>query len=221
MPQRIDLDAQLAESRRPIDANWSAKKKMTVGAICGGAAIAALSGGVWAMVASRPPSLPRTPQEAVAVLSSDKWDNLSQDRRAQYMDEARRLVREMSEEERRKLMEDEKARQAFQQMREEMFDEMARRFARGEEMPWQRQRPEGERPQPSQEQMRQWRERQEQMTDEERAQMRERMRDMMNARVDQQLAGGNPQSGALRGEMMKRGGAGRGPGGGGGPRRGG
>lgn len=224
MSQRIDLDAQLAESRRPIDANWSKRKKWAVGGVAAMVAASALTGGLWAAMASRPPAMPRTVDDVLATMGSSKFSRLSSDRKSQYLDEARRLMRDMSDEDRAKLREDERARKAFEQMREEMFDEMARRFARGEPMPWAGQPREGERRQgPTPEQARQWREREEQMTDEERAERRERMRQMMNSRIDSQIASGNPQSGALRGEMMKRmGGAMRGRGGprGGGPRGG-
>jgi len=229
MAQRIDIDAQMAEARRPIDANWSKQKKAVVGGGAGALALLALTGGVWAAMASRAPGLPRTADDAIAVLSSGKFDRLSRDRQSQYLAETRRLMRDMSDEDRAKLMQDERARKAFQEMREQMLDEMARRFARGEPMQWPGAPAAGERREgPTPEQMRQWREREEKMTDEERAERQERMRNMMNQRLDSQLATGNPQSGALRGEMMKRmgfgGPGGRGPGGrpggGGGPRGG-
>jgi hypothetical protein len=225
MSQRIDLDAQMAQARRPIDADWSKRKKLVVSAVAGAVALSALTGGVWAAMSSRAPGMPRTADDVLATLSSSKFDRLSNDRKSQYLDEARRIMRDMSEEDRAKLREDERARKAFEQMREEMFDEMARRFARGEQPQWPGAPREGERREgPTPEQMRQWREREAAMTDEERAERRERMRQMMNSRIDSQISSGNPQSGALRGEMMKRGGGMRGgggrPGGGGGPRGG-
>lgn len=226
MPQRIDIDAQMAEARRPIDANWSKKKKATVGGAAGAVALLALTGGVWAALSARQPGLPTTADDVLATLSSPKFDQMSNDRKSQYLDEARRIMRDMSEEDRAKLREDERARKAFEQMREEMFDEMARRFARGEPMQWPGQPREGERREgPTPEQMREWRERQEKMTEEERAAMREQMRQRINQQFDSQVSGGNAQSGGLRSEMFKRGGGMRGggggrPGGGGGARGG-
>ncbi|MBL0922152.1 MAG: hypothetical protein IBJ10_08500 [Phycisphaerales bacterium] len=226
MTKRIDIDAQIAEARRPIDANWTKRKKLAVGGGAGAVAVLALAGGVWAAVASREPGMPRSADDVLAALSSPKFAQMSNDRKSQYLDEARRIMRDMSEEDRAKLRDDERARKAFEQMREEMFDEMARRFARGEPMPWAGQPGTGERREgPSPEEMRRRREEMEKMTDEERAKMREQFRQRMNQQFDSQVSGGNAQSGGLRSEMFKRGGGMRGggggrPGGGGGPRGG-
>lgn len=219
MPQRIDLDQQAADARRPIDANWSPKKKKVVGLAAGAVALLALTGGVWAALSARQPGLPNNAEDVLSVMSSPAFEKMSSDRKSQYIAEAQRIMRDMSEEDRAKLREDERARKAMEQMRNEMFDEMARRFARGEplQFPGAGERREG----PSPEEMRRRREEAEKMSDEDRAARMEQFRQRMNQQFDAQVSGGNAQSGGLRSEMFKRGmggmrGGGGRPGGGGG-----
>lgn len=215
MPQRIDLDSMVKnEPRRPIDASWSPKKKKLVGAGAGAVALVALAGGAWAYISGRPPALPTTPEQALAVMASSKFDSLDKARRSQYIAEAQRLMRGMTPEQRRALMQDEKNREAMREMREEMMDEMARRIARGEqiespfggmgfggprgerppgERPPGERRPDGERPQ---------RDPNAQPTPEQQARMEER-RQQMEARFAQAISTGNAQSFGLRAEMMR------------------
>lgn len=220
--QRIDLDAALNEGkRRPIDANWTPRKKAIVGAFAALVAAGAVSTGAWAYMNSRTPSLPKNMNEALAVMQSGKLDTMDPQRRAQYTEEARRMLWALTDEERRKLFEDEKHREAMRAIREQTFDDMAYRMARGEEMDWSsfgpRQRPEMTEEQ--RKRMEEMRERWANMTPEERekemAERREQMRQEMVNRMNDQFSSGNSQSGALRGEMMSRGGGMRGPGGGG------
>lgn len=220
-----DLDAMASEGRRTMDASWSPKKKKVVGISCVVGAVLMLGGGAWAMVASSPPRLPRTAQEAVAVMASGKFKGMSEQRKAQYTEEAGRLFRGMTEEDRRSLFRDEKTREAMRAMMEERMTDAAKKFARGESMEgiWgQRptgprpegrpERPEGERTPP---------------TEEERAQRMEQARARMTESMKNQVMTGNAQNGSLTGEMFKRMGAagggrggffggGRGGGGGGG-----
>jgi len=117
-----------------------------------------------------------------------------------------------------------------------MFDEAARRYARGESMEGlfgpRPERREGERREgpPGSEEMRQrWAQMSEEERQKAREEMMERMRNEMNQRVSEQASSGNAQDGGLRGEMFKRRGGGPGAGrggrggaggGGGGPRGG-
>ena len=232
--KRIDLDAELNEGkRRPIDANWTPRKKAIVGGFAAIVAAGAVSAGAWAYMNNRTPSLPKNMNQALAVMQSGKLDQMDPQRRAQYTEEARRMLWALTDEERRKLFEDEKYREAMRAIREQTFDDMAYRMARGEEMDWSsfgpRQRPEMTEEQ--RKRMEEMRERWANMTPEERekemAERREQMRAEMVSRMNDQFGSGNSQSGALRGEMMSRGGGpggrggpggggGRGPGGGGG-----
>ncbi|MEC9372534.1 MAG: hypothetical protein VYC34_01765 [Planctomycetota bacterium] len=205
-----------APARKPIDASWSKRRRVIVGALSAVVAVAALSGAAYAFYMNSAPGLPTTADEALATINSARFDNLSEDRRRQYMAEAGRLFRDMDAEKRRQLFTDEQNREALRAMREEFFDEMARRFARGESMfPEGMQRPRRERPEGEEGQRPPRPEGMEEMTPEQR---REAMRNRINEGLNDQISSGNAQSGALRGEMFKRRGAG-GPGGGG--RRGG
>lgn len=224
MPNRYDLDAEMSEARKPIDAGWSPKKKKIVGAACATVAVGVLAAGAWVATATAAPSLPTTAAEAVAVMSSDRFNSLDPERKRQYATEAGRLIRGLSDEERRTLLRDDKNRDAMRKLWEEMSDEMARRIARGEQVerpgpPAGARPPAGDRPP------------REELTAEQRAERMEERRQEMNKRFTESLASGNSQSGALRAEMFKkffsqgggRGGGGPrgGGGGGGGPRGGG
>ncbi len=200
--------------RRPIDASWSIARKRLVSVGAAALAIAALGAGGWAWWVNRPVSLPTSASEAIALMSSERFDRLSEDRRASYAAEAARLFRELSEEQRRALREAEGAREAWRELMRQRMDEMARRVARGEEIE-RPERPAG----PPREVMERFRN----MTDEERAAMRERRIAQMNESMNERMTTGNSQSGALMSEMVRsrfaqggRGGRRGGPRGGGG-----
>lgn len=206
-----DLDAMASEGRKTIDASWSPRKKKIIGGACVAGAVLVVGGGAWAMAATAPARLPRTAQEAVAVMASGKFKGMTSERKAQYTAEAGRLFREMSEEDRRAMFRDEKTREAMRAMMEERMTDAAKKFARGESLEgiWgQRpqgprpegrpERPEGERPQ---------------LTEEERAQRMQQARDRMTQAMKDQVMTGNAQNGSLTGEMFKRMGAGGGRGG--------
>jgi len=233
MPQRYDLDAGLDDGRQAIDAKWSPKKRTLVAGACIGVAALAIAGGVYAMMALRPPKLPTTTQEALAVMASPAFDRLDEQRKREYAAEAGRLLRDMDAEQRQAIFRDQDNREAMQVMRMEMFDEMARKYARGEEVsfPWQRPRGQsGERPQRPEGSRPEWRRPDpENMTEEQKKEMeaqRAERRKQMMSRIAGQFDGGNAQRTGLRSEMFKRmrqSGArpGGGRGGGGGRRRGG
>jgi len=166
----------------------------------GGGAAVAIAGGLLLSAASASVSLPKTPEEAAATLASGKLSDLDADRRAAWLAEARRLLRELDEAQRRALFEDENARRAIGDLMRDRMDERARAFARGEEIEWGP--PGGFRPQ-DREAMR---ERFENMTDEERQAMRDEMRQRMEESTREQVESGNAQSGGLQQEMFKRGG---------------
>lgn len=206
-----DLDAEMSSGRRPIDAGWSKRKKRIVGAIAGLAALLAIGGGAYALYMNSAPGLPGSVDEAVATIGSSRWDNLDADRKRQYLEETRRLMEGIPWEERRDMFRDEDVRDAMREAMRDRMDEIARKFARGEEIEWGPPRPrrgddEGERPR---------RPDFEDMTPEERDAMRERMRNRINQQFNSMLSSGNAQSGALQMEMRRsmragRGGAGRG-----------
>lgn len=189
---RINLDDTLS-GRASIDANWSSKKKAIVGAAAALFAVGAVSSGVWWAMSNRVPRLPRTADEAITIIASSQFDRLEEERQRQYSDEAGRLLRELSAEERRALFEDEANREALRKIREDRFDEMIRRFARGEEMargPWRR----GERPPFNPENV----------SPEDRDRFREEMRERMKEQLMSAAKTGNAQSNGLRSEMRKR-----------------
>ena len=217
--------------RKAIDADWSGRKRAAVIAGSVAVGVAAISVGGWYAWTNRPVALPSTVQDAVAVMESGRYDKLSAERKRQYAMETSRLIGDMPEDQRRELFRDEQTREALRAVRQEMFDDMVYRAARGEEiqLPFGRppgaggqrdgqQRPGGEgeaRPEP---------------TEEERAQRQAERRERMLAGLKEQFNSGNAQAGSLRGEFFKKrfaerqsqpGGGGRGPGGGGGGGRGG
>ncbi|RMH30390.1 MAG: hypothetical protein D6693_00570 [Planctomycetota bacterium] len=194
---RINLDEALAAARTPIDAGWSKRKKIAVACASVGVALAALAGGASYHQLTRPPALPTTADEALAVLASDRFDRLDEERQRQYAAEAGRLLRALPPDQRRALARDEANREALAKTMQEMFDEVARRFARGQEPsapPQERRGPREGRPGFNPEDI----------TPEQRAQMRERMVERLNEQMAQAAESGNAQDSGLRAEMMKR-----------------
>lgn len=228
-----------AKPRKSMDATWSKRKKLAttiLACVCGGAA---LTFGVWKAWSMTAPGLPSTAKEAVAIINSARFDNLDDSRKEQYFEEASRLFRQLSDDERKALRDDPRFRDAMMKLREDEMDQRAEKFARGEKPDG----PGGDRPQPTEEerkrweQMRkEWEDRQAKMTDEEKKKaeedrqqrQQERMK-QMDQRIGNSINSGSAQKMGLRSEMMKRmgggrfgggGGGGRGPGGGGGGGRG-
>lgn len=216
MPERIEL-SETAATRRTIDASWSPRKKMLIGTLFAGVALGTLGVGGFFAWQLRPVGLPSSAEQAISTISSGRVERLDEQRRRQYLAEAGRLLRELPDEQRREMMSNVDNREALMDIRQEFFDDMIRKYARGEgfDMPWGRGggRPRGNRPQGGE---------REELSDEERdARRRERAEQMRN-RLTEAFESGNAQSTALRGEFFKRirqeggfGGGGR-PGGGGG-----
>lgn len=215
MAERIDLDEAVGQGRTPMDANWSARKKALV---AGGSvllAILAIGAGAWVTLAQRPPSMPTSAEEALAIMRTGAFERLDEERKSQYAAEARRLLGNLSDEERRALLEGEENRDALWDLRLQMMEERARRLARGENAE------DLTMPRPSEEERQRMRERWENMSEEERAEMRREMMDQARQRVTQEAESGNGQSSALIQEMRRSGQGRGGGGGGGGGRRGG
>ncbi len=128
-PKRSSLNAKFERNRKPIMVGLLAV--MGLGSL--------VYGGYYAW-SHRPPALPTNANEAIALVTSNKLDLLDPGRQEQYLDEAARLLRDLPDEERRKLFRDDKNREALERIREQQFDEMAKKFARGEEPDWQNMR---------------------------------------------------------------------------------
>ncbi|QYK47502.1 MAG: hypothetical protein KF838_12010 [Phycisphaeraceae bacterium] len=242
MPQRINLDEAVTPARKAIDADWSPRKKKIVGGVCVVLGVLAVSaGGVYAW-GHRPVSLPTTREEAIAVMGSERYARLDEDRKRQYAVVAAELFKDVSREEMRTYFEDEKTREVLFEMRQEQMDEMILRVARGEPVEdWRTGwrpggmggpggpgggRPEGDG------QRREWAPGSGQgggpgggqMTDEQRQQRRAEMVNRINERIGRAVNDGNAQMNGLRSEFMSRmraqggGPGGQRPGGGGGGR---
>jgi hypothetical protein len=203
--RRLEIDPTAAP-RKTLDDGWSSKKRAVVGTGVSVLAVAVLGAGGWFWWSSRPPALPTSGSEALAVISSARFDNLDEDRKRSYFAEAARLVREMPEDERAALRDDETLRDAVRELRRYQFDEMARRMARGEDvqMPWGR--PGGNRPGGG-----------ERRGPPDPNDIPDEVRDRIADRITQSLQSGSAQENALRGEFFQQM---RGGGGGGGGRRG-
>lgn len=203
--------------RRPIDAGWSRKKRTVVTASLSGIALVALVGGAIWMIGRRPPSLPTSADEAVAVINSERFDRLDEQRRRQYLSEAARQLGVLDQDALRAMFADEANRDAMREIMRNRMDEVARQIARqiarGEDPDFGAMRGmRGPRPggqggppggpggahDPGQ----------------TSAEMRKRMRDRMNQHITEAITSGNAQSMGLRMEMMRRfrgGGGRRGP----------
>jgi len=120
--------------RSTIDENWSERRRLVVAIGASVIALAVLIGGVMVARAGTPPKLPTTIDQAVNVMNSSKYRNLDGDRKQQYAEAATRLMRDLSEEERHELFQDDDARQAIRAAFRQQMDDMARRVARGESL---------------------------------------------------------------------------------------
>lgn len=241
MPQRISLDAPAAPARKAIDANWSPRKKKLVAGLCIGFGSVAVAAGSYFAWTHRPVSLPKTREEAMKVMASDRYKNLDEERKRQYAVVAAELFKDIPREEMRTYFQDESTREALFAMREQAMDEMILKLARGEpvedmRMGWRPggpggpggggpggQRPDGQRPEG---------ERGPggpggpggggEMTEEQRQQRRAEMTQRIRDRIGNSVNDGNAQMNGLRSEFMSRMRAqmeqGGRPGGGGGPR---
>lgn len=221
MPTRISLDAPAAPARKAIDANWSAKKKRVVAGLCIGFGTLAVAAGSYFAWMHRPVSLPKTREEAMKVMASDRYKNLDEERKRQYAVVAAELFKDIPREEMRTYFQDESTREALFAMREQAMDEMILKLARGEpvedmRMGWRPggggpggPRPDGQRPDG---------ERREggpggpgggpggggEMTEEQRQQRRAEMTQRIRDRIGNSVNDGNAQMNGLRSEFMSR-----------------
>ncbi|MGP1272805.1 MAG: hypothetical protein ACTS22_05685 [Phycisphaerales bacterium] len=140
------------ERRRPVDADWSKRKRVLVGSLASVLAMAAIGVGGYYGWQLRPVSLPATPEEAIQVINSGRVDRLSPERQQQYFAEAARLLRDTPREQWREMF-DENDREAIGRVFQEQFEESIREIARGNSSPqdmmrnmWGGGRPGGDRP---------------------------------------------------------------------------
>lgn len=218
------------EKRKAVDADWTKARKLAVGVMATLLTLGALGAGGYFLWENRPVRLPRTAEEAVAVINSGRIDRLSTDRQRQYFAEASRLMRDVPGEERRELFRDEENRDAMRQVMEEQMDSTMREIARGDltfeewaaqmrEMWANRRPPDGQR-RPDGEQRA---ERPEGAPPEgERPDANERRQQMLSQMESRFQNGDGQRMGLMMAFRQRMGGAMRGPGGpGGGPRPGG
>lgn len=111
---------------------WTPRRKKAAAIVGCALSLLILAGGIGMMWWMRPPSLPTSVGEALAVMSSSRFDRLDETRQSQYAAEAARLVGQLSAEERRNLFRDNDNRDALRKLREEQEDIDARKFAHGE-----------------------------------------------------------------------------------------
>lgn len=130
---RIELEEQ-AEGRRPIDAGWSdGKRRAVIGAAVAAGALA-IGVGWWLSMQNRVTGLPRTPEQAVALMRSPRFDRLDPSRRSQILAETSRMLGSMSAEQVEALgWSDED----WSALKGAAFDEYARKVARGEVTGWE------------------------------------------------------------------------------------
>jgi hypothetical protein len=129
---------QRLRSTNVSDIEWTPKRKKIAAVCLCCFSLTLLGFGAWWTIANRPPQLPQTAEEALAVMNSDKYDRLNEQQKAEYADAAAKLMDQMPWEDRRKLFKDNE--KSMSEIMERKMDEMARKMARGEEveMPWGR-----------------------------------------------------------------------------------
>lgn len=226
---------EFGEKRKAVDADWSKARKIAVGSFASMLALGAIGAGAYFMWQNRPVSLPKTADEAIAVINSGRIERLPVDRQRQYYAEASRLMEDIPWEERREYFREENNRDAMREVMMAQMDNSMREIARGNMTidDWRtqmmerfrnRSRPEGERGQRGENGQRPDGERPERPEGEEgeRPSRAERQQAMTN-RVEGMFQNGDGQRmGLMMAFRQKMGGWGRpGGGGGGGNRNGG
>ncbi|HED53841.1 MAG TPA: hypothetical protein ENJ00_06530 [Phycisphaerales bacterium] len=155
MPKSVMDGIEFAEKRRPVDADWTKRKRIVVGSAIALLACAAVGYGGFIAWQNRPVHLPTSAEQAIATINSGRVDRLGEDRKRQYFAEAARLMREVPEDKRRDLFTQEN-RDAMRQVMMEQMDTSIREIARGnmtieqfrQQMMerFRNRRPEGDRP---------------------------------------------------------------------------
>lgn len=96
-------------------------------------AIGVLLGGWLLQRALSPPGLPRTAEEALRVVGSDRFERLDHERRSQYLAESVRLLARLPDGEKGRMYEDERYKSLFDDLELAMLDDAARSYARGDD----------------------------------------------------------------------------------------
>ena len=129
---------------------WTPKRKKIAAVAFCLFSLCGLGLGAWLMIRMQPPGLPQTAEEALAVMKSAKFDQLDSLQKEEYENEANKLMANMPWEERRELFQND--RETMEKLMERNMEEMAKKFARGEQPQFpfggpRGDRPQGERPQ--------------------------------------------------------------------------
>jgi hypothetical protein len=135
-----------------------------------------------------PPAPPQSTKEAFSILDSARYRNLSSQQKDEYVEQTFKLLEAAPEEERRELFTNN--RNAVEELMTRRMDSLARKLARGEELPVFPDRPQHD-PRPS---------------DAPRNQdpnTTENRRAGAVSRMQQQVATGDPQSAALISQMRQ------------------
>lgn len=125
---------------------WTPKRKKIAAIAFCFFSLCGLAAGAWAMLWLQPPGLPKTAEEALAVMKSAKFERLDETQKGEYADEANKLMANMPGEERRELFKND--RESMEKLMERKMEEMAKKMARGEqiEFPFGGGPPRGDRP---------------------------------------------------------------------------
>jgi len=95
--------------------------------------VCTLAGGAYATWLMIPPPLPQTPQQALRTIGTGRYERMPDYRKAEYLDQARRLLDEVPPEQRRELFQqartDENVRQALGRVRQHERVQRALTFA--------------------------------------------------------------------------------------------
>lgn len=127
-------------SMNPKDWNQKQRKIAAIAGCC--LCLAMLAGAAWLAMWMQPPALPTTADEAIKVMASSKFENLDEQRKAEYREAAATLFAQLPWEERRKMFQDEKTRDEMRAAFEQQMESGLRKWAKGDQdspfsgMPW-------------------------------------------------------------------------------------
>lgn len=122
---------EFGEKRKAVDADWTKARKIAVGSFISLIALGAIGAGSYFAWQNRPVSLPKTADEAIAVINSGRIDRLPADRQRQFYAEASRLMEDIPQEERREYFREEDNREAMREVMMAQMDNSMREIARG------------------------------------------------------------------------------------------
>lgn len=113
---------------------WTRRNKIILISVLVPVAVVSIVAGSYRAWLATPPALPQSAEEAIATIGSPRFERMPDYRKREYVEQARRLMRDLPEDERTKMRQslrsDPNVRDAMGQVMRQMMVERATAFAR-------------------------------------------------------------------------------------------